>query len=55
MTACLAADVKNNEQYGDCISSLFKPRGRIPDRSWIVKAIEYLDCRLRMFTRRQRF
>ena len=54
MTACLKAGAGNNERDGNVISSLVKPRRRAPDRSWIAKAIEYLDYRLRMLTRRKR-
>ena len=54
MTACLKAGMGNNEKNSNFIFSLFNPRGRIPDRSWITKAIEFLDCRLRMIIRRKR-
>jgi len=55
VTACLKAGVGNNERDSDnFIFSLFDPRGRVPDRSWIAKAIEYLDCRLRMLIRKKR-
>ena len=54
MTACLKAGTGNNEKNSTFMFSLFNPRGRIPDRSRIAKAIGFLYCRLRMIIRRKR-
>ena len=54
MTACLKAGMGNNGKNSTFMFSLFNPWGRIPDRSWITKAIDFLDCRLWMIIRRKR-